>query len=138
MERSRYFGYSKDLYHFDHFMGMHLATIIRFSTIKATMYQMCFMVFPITGGVLKPSKSAIFTNPKHSFLRAGQFQNEFSDLQNISSYEIQSVEEGSDGTHTVIVETECAGKSIGLKFILARKDIGRKKGALMTRQLLKI
>lgn len=21
MERSRYFGYSKDLYHFDHFMG---------------------------------------------------------------------------------------------------------------------
>lgn len=25
MERSRYFGMSKDLYHFDHFLGEHLA-----------------------------------------------------------------------------------------------------------------
>lgn len=23
LERSRYFGYSKDLYHLDHFAGMH-------------------------------------------------------------------------------------------------------------------
>lgn len=27
LERSRYFGYSKDLYHFDHFLGKPLLTI---------------------------------------------------------------------------------------------------------------
>ena len=31
MERSRYFGYSKDLYHFDHFMGMIAAACQNYS-----------------------------------------------------------------------------------------------------------
>ena len=84
------------------------------------------------------TKSAISAVLRSSLLCAGQFQNEFSDLQNLTSYKIQSVEEGSDGTNTVRVDAECSGKNIGLKFILARKDTGRKKGAFMTRQLLKV
>ena len=67
----------------------------------------------------------------------GQFQNEFSDLLLMQSYQIRSTEEEEGGNFVVSVETKCGSKSVGLKFILARKDIGRKKGSLMTRQLLK-
>jgi hypothetical protein len=85
MERSRYFGYSKDLYHFDHFLG--------------------------------------------------QFQNAFPELVMLSSYSISRVEEKEGGRYEVLADVKKGDKGLRLKFVLVRKDVGRKKGALMTRSV---
>lgn len=69
-------------------------------------------------------------------LHAGQFQNAFPDLVSLQDYQIKSVEDLENGQYRVTVEAICGAKTVALQFLLARKDIGRKKGALMTRQLL--
>ena len=69
---------------------------------------------------------------------SGQFQNAFPELVGLSKYSIQEVEETSSDSYSVVVEVERREKKVSVKFVLVRKDIGRKKGALMTKSLLRV
>lgn len=88
LDRCYYFGYGKDLYHFDHFMG--------------------------------------------------QFQNELPELVNLHSYSIEGSKYEED-VHKVLVDV-VSGLDLShaqFVFVLAEKDIGTRKGALMTRCLIR-
>jgi len=56
----------------------------------------------------------------------------------LTDYSISTVEEKEGGCFEVVADVTKGGKNLRLKFVLARKDIGRKKGALMTRSLSSI
>lgn len=66
---------------------------------------------------------------------AGQFQNAFPDLVNLSTYTLGNANEKDGGCFEVVADVKKGGKEQKLRFVLARKDIGRKKGALMTKSL---
>jgi hypothetical protein len=56
----------------------------------------------------------------------------------LTDYTIGDVEEKEGGCYEVVADVTKGLKKLRLKFVLARKDIGRKKGALMTRSLTPI
>lgn len=68
---------------------------------------------------------------------AGQFQNAFPELVGLTNYHIKDIEETSSNSYSVVVEVERQADKAEVKFLLVRKDIGRKKGALMTKSLLR-
>jgi len=70
-----------------------------------------------------------------TFGLAGQFQNAFPELVMLSSYSISRVEEKEGGRYEVLADVKKGDKGLRLKFVLVRKDVGRKKGALMTRSV---
>jgi len=53
----------------------------------------------------------------------------------LSSYSISRVEEKEGGRYEVLADVKKGDKGLRLKFVLVRKDVGRKKGALMTRSV---
>lgn len=69
---------------------------------------------------------------------AGQFQNAYPELMNCYSYAIEGAKFEED-VHKVLVKvTSGVDKSESqFVFILAEKNIGTKKGALMTRCLIR-
>lgn len=71
---------------------------------------------------------------------AGQFQNSFPELFDMVDYSITDTKEAG-GVHTVIAEVQTSKSKdkqpVRFRFELAQKDIGKKKGSLMTKQLLK-
>ncbi len=71
-------------------------------------------------------------------LSAGQFQNELPELVNLHSYSIEGSKYEED-VHKVLVDV-VSGLDLSpaqFVFVLAEKDIGTKKGALMTRCLIR-
>lgn len=92
LDRSMYFGFPKDLYHFDHFMGM--------------------------------------------------FQNRLGPLVFSTSYTLQpEAAAAAPGTTVAVVATviDRAGSPAGqYRFELEQKQLGRKKGAWMTKSLVKL
>ena len=69
---------------------------------------------------------------------AGQFQNEFPELVGLTDYSIDSVQEGPNRSITVEVLVSKGSQEVTLRFLLLRKDVGRKKGALMTKSLTRL
>lgn len=69
---------------------------------------------------------------------AGQFQNAYPELMNLHSYAIEGSKFEED-VHKVLVKvTSGVDKSEAqFVFVLAEKDVGTKKGALMTRCLIR-
>lgn len=70
---------------------------------------------------------------------AGNFQNAYPELVNLNSYSIQGSKQ-EEGVHKVLVEVTSQHqkeKKSHFVFILAEKEIGAKKGALMTRCLIR-
>ena len=66
---------------------------------------------------------------------AGQFQNAFPELVMLSTYSIEDSKDLKDGCHEVLADVKKGSSKRKYRFLLARKDVGRKKGALMTRTL---
>jgi len=94
LDPSFYFGFRKDLYHLDHFMG--------------------------------------------------QFQTQLSDLVNLRSYCVVGIREedgGGTGDHTWIVEVSVLSgpdnQEQKFEFHLRKKNVGARKGALMTAMILR-
>ena len=73
-----------------------------------------------------------------AYLPAGQFQNAYPELMNLNSYAIEGSRYEED-VHKVLVTVESGvDKSESqFVFVLAVKDIGTKKGSLMTRCLIR-
>lgn len=69
---------------------------------------------------------------------AGQFQNAYPELMNLQSYVIEGTKFEED-VHKVLVKVTSGvgGSESRFVFILAVKDVGTKKGALMTRCLIR-
>lgn len=119
MERSRYFGFSKDLYHFDHFM---VSRACLFGYFLLRHYFMCS------------------ANGCGDFLQ-GQFQNAFPELINADSYELgqSSRSDEGDGVRVdVTVQQRGTTAGQGFCFVMKQKDIGRKKGCWMTKTIKKL
>lgn len=68
---------------------------------------------------------------------AGQFQNAFPELVGLTGYAIDSIQETGPDTFSVAVTVTRHSAEARLRFLLVRKDVGRKKGALMTKSLLR-
>lgn len=68
----------------------------------------------------------------------GQFQNAYPELMNLQSYVIEGTKFEED-VHKVLVKVTSGvgGSESRFVFILAVKDVGTKKGALMTRCLIR-
>ncbi|KAK9836013.1 hypothetical protein WJX81_006331 [Elliptochloris bilobata] len=74
----------------------------------------------------------------------GQFQNAYPELMHLSpgSYHIAEAVEAPDGTCSVAVDVSagCGGQGTGsarFRFVMARKALGKQRGAWMTLQLLR-
>ena len=74
----------------------------------------------------------------HDHCYAGQFQNAYPELMNLGSYAIEGTKFEED-VHKVLVKVTSGVDSSESRFvfILAVKDVGTKKGALMTRCLIR-
>ena len=118
MDPSLYFGFPKDLYHEDHFrvsfttrVASHARTLMGPTALQCRLLQ-------------------------------GQFSNQLPELLGARSYEIVSVQRCSDGDAperwVVNVEvTDRAGVLHNFEFTLGRKQVGSRKGSLMTAMLRK-
>lgn len=69
---------------------------------------------------------------------AGQFQNAFPELVGLTDYTIEGTEQQPGDSYHVDVAVTKGGKATGFRFLLVRKDIGRKKGSLMTGRLTRL
>ena len=65
----------------------------------------------------------------------GQFQNAFPNFVLSDGFKIGSVEEHTQDAYSVEVEVQKGGSQSKARFSMLRKDIGRKKGALMTKSI---
>ena len=69
---------------------------------------------------------------------AGQFQNAYPELMNLYSYAIEGSKFEEDVHKVLVTVTSGVDRSESqFVFILAEKDVGTKKGALMTRCLIR-
>lgn len=66
---------------------------------------------------------------------AGQFQNAFPLMVGLEEFSLEKVEQRSEDMCDVTIQLRKAGKTCRACFHLVRKDIGRKKGALMTKSI---
>ena len=67
----------------------------------------------------------------------GLFQTRLPELMDLSSYEVEGVEDGDDAEDkpyvvSVVVKDSSGGKEARFKFHLKRKRVGPRKGALAT------
>lgn len=71
-------------------------------------------------------------------MSAGQFQNAYPELVNLHSYDIEG-SKYEEEVHKVLVNviSGLEHKHAQFVFILAKKEVGTKKGALMTRCLIR-
>lgn len=77
MERSRYFGYSKDLYHFDHFLGMFCTTFDSLVNLKEhrIIFEAlnsdgsCSVTAAVTDASGEPAGVFLFRMVQHEFGR---------------------------------------------------------------------
>ena len=77
-------------------------------------------------------------NCKQESVSAGQFQNAYPELVNLHSYNIEG-SKYEEEVHKVLVNviSGLEQKHAQFVFILAKKEVGTKKGALMTRCLIR-
>ena len=90
---------------------------------------------------LSSGKSSGFVSETGSCVQdhfLGHFQNVFPELMDMQSYELSEGQQEQEGSHTVHVKVKThRGAHAEFSFLLAKKMIGKKKGSLMTRTLLR-
>lgn len=67
----------------------------------------------------------------------GHFQNVYPELLIASSFIISDMQQEADGCQAIQVQVKSGDSVSDFHFLLARKTIGKKKGSLMTRTLIK-
>jgi hypothetical protein len=118
LERSKYFGYSKDLYHFDHFMGEHHCWHMQCTQWECMETTQCVASCQVVCDRVAA---------------AGEFSNKFQDIIDHAGFHVQPAKDGGNDTKLVTATvTTKQGEQHSVEFTMKIKDVGRNRGCWMT------